>query len=73
MSAVPTNPKTVRALCQGCGHEGEMAVLSKGWLKSDVRPVGLIPDWCTCRPKKLGGPYVAPKGYVAKFTFGGGR
>ena len=68
MADVVTNPKTVRAVCRGCGHEGEMATLPRGWLKKPERPVGWRPTWCTCPPAK-GGPYEAPRGHIAKFTY----
>ncbi len=69
MSDVPTNPRTVRALCQGCGHQGDVSILPPGG-KVDIRAVAIRPGWCTCKPPKRGGPYVAPPGYIAKFTLG---
>lgn len=64
---VPTNPTTIRSRCLKCGNDGDVAVLPPARAK---RLLGQLPEWCTC--KGVGGPYVAPKGYVAKFTFGGG-
>jgi hypothetical protein len=66
MSAIPTNPTTVRSVCRGCGHEGEIAVSPPSPGK---RLTSIKPAWCTCTGKHFG-PYEAPKGYVAKFTFG---
>jgi hypothetical protein len=45
------------ALCQSCGERGVMTGES-----------GKVP-WCKCTGKKPGGPYVAPPGFVARFTF----
>ena len=60
-----TNPKTVQSVCRSCCNMGDVAVHEPG-----TPLVGLRPDWCTCAPNR-GGPYEAPRGYVAKFTVGG--
>jgi hypothetical protein len=46
------------ALCQSCGQQG-------------VTPFGghAKPAWCKCTGKKLGGPYVAPPGYIVRFAY----
>jgi hypothetical protein len=63
-----TNPKRVRSVCRGCGKEDDVELLPP---QPGKRFVGVRPAWCTCAASKPGGPYEAPKGYVAKFTFGG--
>jgi len=47
------------ALCQGCGRTG---------LVGDERKT---PAWCRCRKlgRRAAGPFVAPPGFVAQFTF----
>lgn len=58
------NATRMPALCQGCGAQGPMRSLE------DVKASGIGKEpWCKCPPKKLGGPYVAPPGFVARFTF----
>ena len=65
------NPTSVRSVCRGCGNEGRVEMLTPepGKKLTTIRPL-----WCTCKPRKSGaasgGPYEAPKGYIAKFTFG---
>lgn len=70
------NPSVIRSMCQKCGKEGRVRVVERPDLPSRTRRPILpgvamedIKKFCTCPPGK-GGPYVAPKGYVAKFTIG---
>lgn len=70
------NPTTLRTMCQKCGGEGRTRVVERPDLPSRTRRPILpgvsledIRKFCTC-PPNMGGPYVAPKGYVAKFTIG---
>lgn len=58
------NPTKVRSVCRGCGKDGEVEISPP---KKPGRLTGARPAWCKC--KGPGGPYEAPNGYVAKFTF----
>lgn len=68
---IPTNPKTVRSVCLGCGNEGEVDVLPPK-VPGRGKLTAVRPAWCRCSGKSFG-PYQAPRGYVAKFTFGKGE
>lgn len=71
------NPTSLLSICQTCGGEGRARVVERPRVPGpdSRRPIlpGVDRDdlrkFCTC-PEGKGGPYVAPKGYIAKFTFG---
>ena len=65
MSEFQVNSKVIRAVCRSCGGQGGMARIP--FAGKPRRLVAIHPEWCTC--KKEGGPYEAPRGYIAKFTF----
>jgi hypothetical protein len=61
---------TIRSVCRGCGVEGDVVLAPP---VPGQRFMGERPAWCVCAAKRgrpSGGPYEAPKGYVARFTFG---